>query len=414
MRTAHPCPLLSRCACGSEPAWSALETSKTALEASRKEEGALQAAAQWGAFQAAWGSVEAALAAAEALAPLRHEGEAKAAASAALTQALAAANARLDALGNAEGGAEIPRDGDAATALDLDAISGMGTLMQRQLQSLAEWARRSEELGAQVQATARTAPRISSFAQAQAEAAAALASRDTASASASAPELAALKASRLAAGVLSKLSGVSVLRQQDEPDHRDDSGVRTPATRVTLCVATQAGANGSAAAPATAAGDDMYESEESFARALEAQQQAQQAQADPDLLVLSLLVLTPAQAKAAPASDPAAAAARTTPAAALAGPGTSASDELAGCVLLAGSALGCLSASALASIQSATAQRGSSDAAPAELERLVRPCRPGVSAAVARAVEQALESQKLLHVRGVEALLRDLAWEVPQ
>ena len=388
------------------PAWSALETSKTALEASRKEETALQAAAQWGAFQAAWGTVEAALAAADALVPLRQEGEAKAAASAALAQALAVANARLDALGNAEGGAEIPRDG-AADALDLDAISGMGTLMQRQLQGLADWARRSEELSAQVQAAARTAPRISSFAQAQAEAAAALAKDD---ASAAGSELAALKASRFASGVLSKLSGVVVLRQQEEPEHRDESGVRTPATRVTLCLSTHFG-NPAASAPVASA-DDMYESEEAFARALEAQQQAQQG--DSDLLVLSLLVLTPAQAKASPSSDPAAAAARTTPAAALASGGSSASDELAGCVLLAGSALGSLSASALATIQNATAQRGCSDAAPAELERLVRPCRPGVSAAVARAVEQTLESQKLLHVRGVEALLRDLAWELPQ
>ena len=389
------------------PAWSALETSKTALEASRKEETALQAAAQWGAFQAAWGTVEAALAAADALVPLRQEGEAKAAASAALAQALAVANARLDALGNAEGGAEIPRDG-AADALDLDAISGMGTLMQRQLQGLADWARRSEELSAQVQAAARTAPRISSFAQAQAEAAAALAKDD---ASAAGPELAALKASRFASGVLSKLSGVVVLRQQEEPEHRDESGVRTPATRVTLCLSTQFGTPAASAAPVASA-DDMYESEEAFARALEAQQQAQQG--DSDLLVLSLLVLTSAQAKASPSSDPAAAAARTTPAAALASGGSSTSDELAGCVLLAGSALGSLSASALATIQNATAQRGCSDAAPAELERLVRPCRPGVSAAVARAVEQTLESQKLLHVRGVEALLRDLAWELPQ
>jgi hypothetical protein len=366
--------------CSDLVGWSAVENSKSALENARNEAPVRLALAQWSAVHSAWASVETALQAATALAALQNASTTQQGrdATSNLLTALDAAQKQLDSLATLE---TAPASEVPPPSFQLEKLSETAAIMKKQVQALTEWSQRNEELAAVVAAAQRCAPRISSFAAAQAEAAAAL--QD---ASMNAELAAALKSSRLATSVLSKLSGVAVLRREVE------SYAGGSATRLTVCVRGQS-------AVGIVADEDMYSSEEAFAKVFAAQESAA---AEPDCLLLSLLVLTPSQiAEAAAVSGASMPAVVATV------------DELDGAVLLSGHTLGALPSAALAQMQQ-QAQQSRGDSIAATLERTVKPCGHGVNTAVTRSIERAMEAQALYKVRGVEALLRDVAFDIAQ
>ena len=362
-----------------------LETSQAALEVAKVDPAYRKEAAQWDSVHSVWQAVQEAMNAAEGLRPVAPADAQRVAAASRLTAAIQAASLKMEAPADLAVPAAAPQS-DAAAAFDVQLLASMATLLQTQLQSLAEWNSRNTELSASIAAAQKVAPRIASFAAAKAEAQAA---------GAAVSELdRPLKSVRTATTILSKLSGITLIQQMDV-EHTDEQsgGMPCMATQMLVAVRGQPAAVG-------ANDEEMYASEANFARIIAAQQAN-----EPDYIVLQVLMLTPSQITEVEALR--------------AGPATVASiapvlattaSDLASSRVLRVDVLGSLRACQLPSLVDGAQGQRSPEEVQRALETTLIPCNDANAAGVSRATRRALEQQRKYGRGALDSLMRDIAF----
>lgn len=363
-----------------------LETNEAALEAAKHEPAYLTEATQWESVHSVWQAVQQAMNAAEGLTSVQPADAQRVQAASRLTAAIQAATVKMEA--PADLSVPAAPSSDAAAAFDVQLLASMATLLQHQLQSLAEWNARNTDLSASIAAAQKGAPRIASFASAQAEAQAA----GAAVSDLDRP----LKSVRTATTILSKLSGLTLLQQLDV-EHTDEESGGMPCMATQMLVAVR----GQPTVIATGNDEEMYASEANFARIIAAQQAA-----EPDYIVLQVLLLTPAQIaevealRAGPATV-----------ASIAPASPTAASELSSSRVLRVDVLGSLRACQLPSLVDSGAQgQRSPEEVQRALETTLIPCPEANAAGVARATRRALDQQRKYGRGALDSLMRDIAF----